>query len=186
MTWNAKKHSELVRLLKEFIQEHSPSSTSEQKELWDNALLGIRRWHPEDARIRHADKMILFSLNIWLEVVGLRYKMKPYRAIFWLVEQYYDYAKKEKMMPAFRQTVGAGTVDSIARRIYQKAKERHELPSMKKMWSAPEWGSHFDTAVLEAGGDLYKLVFEELELYPEPSVYLDGGEDGYLRWLDRT
>jgi hypothetical protein len=192
VTWNAKKHGELVRLLKEFLQDHTETfwlGRSSDKELLSQALSKIEKMRPDDARIRHADTLILSNLFIWCDTVKRHYKMEPHQAIGWLVEQYYDYAKKERTMPAFRHLFGAGTVDSIARRMYQKAKkDGRKLPSssFRKAWwdNHKEQRSECDAAVLEAGGDLYKLAFEELGIYPEPSAYLADDDDAYWEWFD--
>jgi hypothetical protein len=195
VTWTSKKHGELVRLFREFLQQERTDETfwlgrGSDKELLNNALLKIEERRPRDARMRHADNLILSNLIIWSDTVERPYKMKPFQAIRWLVEQYYDYAKKEKVIRAFRHLFGAGTTDSIARRMYQKAKERGNVfpsSSFRKAWwnsSGKERRIECDAAALEAAGDLYKLAFEELGIYPEPSVYLSGDEDAYWEWWD--
>jgi len=179
MTWTAKKHGELVRLFKEFIEEHSKDSDNKNlldwtvrgrggmKPLWNLVLGHIEAERPDDGRTLEADNTFLLDLFPWYHIVQHHYGMEPHKATRWLVQQYYDYAGEEKA--AFYDKFGGGTNDSIARRLYQKAKNFSELTAQEP---DEKFIDECDAAVKEAGADLYKLTFKMLRIWPEPSVYL--------------
>jgi hypothetical protein len=194
-TWNAKKHSELVRLFGEFIREYDGDQglgdwevrgregweargRGPFKPLWKFVLKQIEGNRPKDGRIIDADEVFMLDLGPWCKVVEHHYGMKPHKAIFWLVKQYYDYVGEKKA--AFNNKFGAGDPKSIARRLYQKAKDFEAL-FVEHEWT-DEVRIECDAAINEAGTDLtglYKLTFEMLRLWPEPSVYL--GRVGKVR-----
>lgn len=193
MTWTSKKHGELVRLFKEFIHEHYKHDTpfrwlgcdfvgdeGEDLTVWGFALSEIEKRRPDDARVRKVDEMFPDRLRGWCDAVERHYDKKPHPAIEWLVKQYYDYAKKEKMMTAFRNLWGGGSQKSIARRIYNKAKKEGEFDLVE--W-AEETTAMFDRAAKEADGDLYKFTFHTLGTWPEPSMLFD--DHRFSQWFER-
>jgi hypothetical protein len=175
VTWTAKKHGELIRLLKEFIEEHYEDYKGGDltlrcrgiKSLWNTVLGHIEAERPDDGRTLEADNTFLVDLSPWYQIVQRHYGMEPYKATRWLVKQYYDYAEEEKAV--FCDKFGGGTSDSIARRLYQKAKNFSERFAQEP---DEKFIDECDAAVKEAGTDLYKLTFKMLRLWPEPSVYL--------------
>jgi hypothetical protein len=187
MTWNGKKHGELVRLFDEFIREYDGDlhridgrgdwevrgregwearGRGSFKPLWKFVLKQIEGSRSKDGRIIDADEDFILHLGPWCKLVQHHYGMKPHKAIRWLVKQYYDHVGEKKA--AFNDKFGAGDPDSIARRLYHKAKDFNAVFD-EHGWTE-EFSIKCDAAVKEAGADLYKLTFEMLRLWPEPSV----------------
>jgi len=123
MTWTRRKHSDLLRLLAEFAREH-PSGTKEWWDQFRSVELGI-------AAERPGPKDEVISLGWWCILAEVHYGLQRHAALRWLVQQYYD----RESIELFRKRWGRGTVDSIARRLYQKHKNkwlsREHIPTPK-------------------------------------------------------
>ena len=66
------------------------------------------------------------DLDWWCGEVEARYGMKRHTAITWLVKQYHDKLSTKSFCAEF----GNATVDSIARRLGQKAKQKKDVLSV--------------------------------------------------------
>jgi hypothetical protein len=111
VTWTKRKHSDLLRLLKEFAREH-PDGTKEWQEQLRNVQVGIAAKRPG----RRDD---VISLGWWCEIVNYRFGWHPHTALKWLVKQYSD-----ADIELFHKRWGSGTADSVARRLDGKINKK--------------------------------------------------------------
>jgi hypothetical protein len=111
VTWTKRKHSDLLRLLKEFAREH-PDGTKEWQERLRNVQVGI-------AAERPGRKDDFISLGWWCEIVNYGFGLPPHPALKWLVKKYED-----ADIELFHKRWGSGTADSVARRLYGRINEK--------------------------------------------------------------
>ena len=115
MTWTSRKHRDLMRLLGEYCREHPDTATGDA---WYTVLSHLWLATPDHEKIREEDYDLITPLVWWCGVMERRHGMRRHTALRWFVQQSYN--KEERAV--FRRRFGSGTVDSIARRLYQKAK----------------------------------------------------------------
>jgi hypothetical protein len=114
MTWTSRKHRDLMRLLGEYCREHPDTATGDA---WYTVLSHLWLATPEHGKNLEDDALIV-PLMWWCGIAERHHDMERHTALRWFVQQCKD--KVEKKL--FRGAFGSGTVDSIARRLYQKAK----------------------------------------------------------------
>jgi hypothetical protein len=108
---------------------------------------------------------IFFKFGWWCQLAKRHFGKEPHPAIRWLVTQYDD---KEDRKP-FRRVFGSGTAESIARRLYQKARSIGEFERVLDL--SDEAASSVDDWVEKAKGDLYQFTFKQARCWPEPGLF---------------
>ena len=150
MTWTSRKHRDLVRLLGEFLREHS-GMTRDGKS-WDRVAGDILLATPEHGK-KHKDHAFIVPLMWWCGIAKRQHSMEPHTALRWFVQRYAGKLEKKEFLSDF----GSGTVDSIARRLYQKAKtdgvfvfagDRHK--ELEQAWFKGIQGSELYELAMEA------------------------------------
>jgi hypothetical protein len=170
VTWTQRNYTDLLRLLEKYYREVELPRNRTVEELYraQGLVKPSEKLDDEDNPIKHAmdylkfmedkptvDHYLLKGLNWWCDVVKDRYGKERFSAITWLVKQYYD----KEGGAAFRRDFGAN-VDSVARRLFQKAKYYKDDARMMAERGA---------ALSQAGdADMYELTFKILYLWREP------------------
>ena len=125
MTWRRRKHSDLLRLLREFAREH-PGGTKEWWEQFRSVEISIASQRP-------GRKDNIISLARWCQLVSVYYGFDAHPALRWLVELYDD--RESNKASLFLARFGTGSPDSIARRLALtmkgKDKSGERLPPLK-------------------------------------------------------
>jgi hypothetical protein len=148
VTWTAKKHRVLRHLMGEFAEKFPETTPS----YWGAAMVYVGILMPDHGREKR-DETVLIPLCWWLKKAGV----KPHPGLRWFIQEF----KEREGRAAFRRRFGDGTVDSIARRLYQKAKEAHFLAAEDSLFD-----SLFDA--IEAPGS-YELAAEALRRFNDPA-----------------
>jgi hypothetical protein len=193
VTWTSRKHRDLERLLGEFRKElrrrkigpaehqyllevaekHSElnfaadlmvtgdsGQLDDPPNIWGTIAMFLTIMRPEHGK-NLEDHALIVPLMWWCGIAERDHGMERHTALCWFVQQCED--KEEKKI--FRGVFGNATVDSIARRLYQKAKadgmfvlagSRHE--ELKQAW--------FEGI---EDNDLYELAWKALTRWTDGS-----------------
>lgn len=166
--WTDKDHRELRRLLKKaafYLASREPYFDGHGYHM--AALLDVAESMAlpviEPGRNdKFADSF--FKLGPWCQVAERYFGKKRHSAIRWLVEQY----KGKEDEKTFLRIFGGGTADSIARRLYQKARSIGEFERVVDLSSLT---GLIERLVEEAKGDLYQFTFKQAGHWPEPGLF---------------
>ena len=155
VSWSGKDHRELTRLLKKVALYIGDPHVG--------ALISIVGLHvAAEIEPRRINKFEYLGLSLrlgqWCAMAQRYFDKERHPAIMWLVKQYED--KEDRKI--FQRVFGGGTVDSIARRIYQKARDIGEFEHVN--------ASIVDDWAEETKGDLYNFTFKMVGYWPEPGL----------------
>ena len=154
--WTRRDTTNVLRLLKKYNRLNGPD-----KEI-SAAIEHIDRWVNDPLTLYDAklDTDILMHLDWWCGIVEARYGIKRHTAIKWLVKQYHGKLSTKSFCAEF----GNATVDSIARRLGQKAKQQKDFLSVYRR-------ENFEPIFKEhPNADIYQITFKLLKLWREPRV----------------